>query len=226
MVSTATILEQLKAQGSEQTRKIYRKHGVNGEQYGVSYATLKDLKKKLKTEHELARQLWASGIHDARILALLIADPQMADSALLDMWIKDMENYPLSDAFSHYVAQTVLAREKMEQWTRSDNEWIEATGWNILGEMALSEQDFPDEYFEGYLLIIERDLHHQKNRVRHTMNNTLIAIGSRNPQLEEKALAAAQVIGKVVVDHGETSCKTPDAAAYIAKIKARKKAKG
>ena len=54
------------------------------------------------------------------------------------------------------------------------------------------------------------------------MNNALIAIGGRNAKLKKLALAAAKKIGKVEVDHGDTSCKTPDAAAYINKMWARK----
>lgn len=67
-------------------------------------------------------------------------------------------------------------------------------------------------------------MHQRKNRVRFAMNSALIAIGGRNPQLEERAMAIAQVIGKVIVDHGETNCKTPDAATAIEKRRAQQKA--
>jgi hypothetical protein len=70
---------------------------------------------------------------------------------------------------------------------------------------------------------VEADIHKRKNRVRHEMNGALIAIGCRNAQLEKQALAVAAKIGKVVVDHGETSCKTPDAAEYIRKAQYRHK---
>jgi 3-methyladenine DNA glycosylase AlkD len=222
MVATMPLLDELKALGTEQTRKTYRRHGVLGEQYGVSYADFGKLKKRIKVNHALAQQLWSSGIHDARILALMIADPQTTDSVLLDTWANDLDNYPVTDAFSHYVAQTPLAREKMEQWTQSDEEWLGATGWSILGILAQNDKTLPDSFFESYLTIIEHDLHNRKNRVRHYMNSALIAIGARNPQLEEKALATTSVIGKVKVDHGDTSCKTPDAATYIQKMKARR----
>ncbi|MBA3943500.1 MAG: DNA alkylation repair protein [Herpetosiphonaceae bacterium] len=224
-MSTLPILDQLKALGTEQARKTYRKHGVSGDQYGVSYAELKNLKKNIKVNHDLAKQLWSSGIHDARILALMIADPQDADSVLLDSWADDLENYPLSDAFSRYVAQTALAGEKMEQWTQSDSEWIGTTGWNILRDLATNDKNLPDDYFERYLMTIERDLHNRKNRVRYAMNSALITIGGRNPQLEEKALAVAKVIGKVIVDHGATNCKTPDAATDIEKMRVHQKSK-
>jgi hypothetical protein len=55
------------------------------------------------------------------------------------------------------------------------------------------------------------------------MNNALIAIGSRGGALEDRAIAAAGRIGTVVVDHGATGCKTPDAAASIRKTVARRK---
>jgi len=72
----------------------------------------------------------------------------------------------------------------------------------------------PLDGLRAYLMIIERDIHAQKNRLKEAMNGALIAIGSRNSTLEAQALAAAARIGKVTVDHGETDCKTPDAAAY------------
>jgi 3-methyladenine DNA glycosylase AlkD len=220
-MSVTPVLDQLEALGTEQARKTYRNHGVRGEQYGVSYADLKKLKNKIKINDSLATQLWSSGVHDARILALMIADPKNADSVRLDSWVCDLANYVLTDAFSRYVAQTALAREKMEQWTQSDDEWVGSTGWNILGELALNDRNLPDDYFERYLTQIERDIHDRKNRVRHAMNNALIAMGGRNPRLEEKTLAVATVVGKVVVDHGNTNCKTPDAATSIKILRAR-----
>ena len=67
----------------------------------------------------------------------------------------------------------------------------------------------------------EREIHTRKNRVRYSTNNALIAIGARSSRLEKKALAIAKKIGRVEVDHGETGCKTPDAASYIPKARAR-----
>jgi len=85
------------------------------------------------------------------------------------------------------------------------------------------DASLPDEYFEKFLGVIERAMHSRKNRVRHQMNGALIAIGIRNPALEKKAVAAAERIGKVEVDHGETGCKTPDAVPYIRRAVERKK---
>ena len=109
----------------------------------------------------------------------------------------------------------------METWTQSSEEWIGTLGWNVLAGLATNDQTLPDSYFEPYISTIDGKIHGSKNRIRHAMNSALIAIGTRNPALEQKAIAAATRIGKVIVDHGETNCKTPDAVAYIKKVNDR-----
>jgi 3-methyladenine DNA glycosylase AlkD len=212
------ILTEIESLGTEQARKTYRRHGVGENVWGVSYSDLGKYQKKLKINHEIALDLWASGIHDAQILALMIADPQQADSATLDKWVKTLNNYVITDAFGAYVAKTPLARQKAEAWIKSDQEWVGAAGWDILGILASNDTSLPDSYFEPYLGIIERDLHTSKNRTRHSMNNALISIGARNLNLQPNAVATAKRIGKVKVDHGQTNCKTPDAISYMQKV--------
>jgi len=212
------ILTEMESLGTEQARKTYKRHGVGDKVLGVSYSDLGKFQKKIKTNHDIALDLWASGIHDAQILALMVADPQKADSATLDKWAATLNNYVITDAFAGYVAKTPFARQKAEAWIKSDHEWIGAAGWDILGTLASNDASLPDSYFEPYLGIIERDLQTSKNRTRHSMNNALIAIGARNPNLQPNAVATAKRIGKVKVDHGLTNCKTPDAISYMQKV--------
>ena len=219
------VLSELESLGSEQTRKTYERHGVNGKQYGVSVASLGKLQKKIKTDHELARKLWASGIHDAQILAIMIADPSLMTSKEIDAWARSLSSYPLTDALAGLVGKTPLAQDKAVSWTKSKDEWIGSAGWQILSGLAQREPSLPDSFFRPYLDTIQSDIHKRKNRVRYAMNGALIGIGTRNSKLEKLALAVAAKIGKVEVNHGDTSCKTPDAAAYIRKTVAHKQAK-
>jgi 3-methyladenine DNA glycosylase AlkD len=215
------VLDELKSLGTEQNRRIYKRHGVGENMYGVSYANLSKLRKKVKIDHELAEQLWTTGNHEARLLATMIADPARANDRLLEAWAKDLDNYVITDAFSRFAAETTLAQKKMEKWTKSKKEWIGAAGWNLAAFLAMRDSKFPDEYFESYLPAIEREIHSSKNRVRYSMNSALIAIGTRSLKLQSKALVIAKRIGAVEVDHGETGCKTPDAAEYIERIARR-----
>lgn len=217
------VLKTLEKMGTAQNRKVYARHGVGGKLFGVSYANQGKLTKQIKTDHELALGLWSSGNHDARVLATMIADPAQADGKFLEGWARDLDNYVISDAFINFVAKSPLAKKKMEKWTKSRSEWTGAAGYGVLAVLAMRDDELEDTYFEDHLEKIEAEIHTRKNRVRHSMNNALIAIGMRNKQLEKRAIAAAKRIGKVEVDHGETGCKTPDAIPYIKKAAARKK---
>jgi len=215
------VLHELGRLGTAQNRKVYARHGVGPNMFGVSYANLERLKKILGINHDLARGLWTSANHDARILATKIADPARVSSRDLDRWVRDLDNYVISDAFSELAAQTPWARKRMETWGAARGEWIGRVGWLVLARLARSDGSLTDRELTEKLAIIEREIHTRKNRTRDAMNSALIAIGLRNPALKAQALAAAKRIGKVEVDHGQTSCKTPDAAEYIQRAAAR-----
>jgi 3-methyladenine DNA glycosylase AlkD len=217
----------LEALGTEQNRKTYRRHGVKGPQFGVSFANLDKLAKQLKQDKSLdqtalAGQLWASGNHDARVLATKIADPAKISSPTIDAWALDLDNYVVTDALGSLAGNTPFAREKMAAWVDSADEWISAAGWNLLGQLAMQQADLPDDFFSPYLAEIVAQIHTRPNRTRYAMNNALIAIGIRDRALEGQALAAAAQVGVVDVDHGQTSCKTPFAPDYIRKTWAHK----
>jgi 3-methyladenine DNA glycosylase AlkD len=219
------VLKELEKCGTMQNRKVYRCHGVSGEQYGISFANLNVLKRKIRMDHELAIELWDTGNHDARVLATMIADAERMDDETLGVWLKDLDNYIVTDSFAGLVSRHPRAQELMESWIESDGEWTGRAGWQTLAILAMRDTDLQDDYFAGHLETIERDIHTRQNRVKDAMNSALIAIGIRNEKLEKKALAAAKKIGNVEVDHGETGCKTPDAEEYILKVKEQRQEK-
>jgi 3-methyladenine DNA glycosylase AlkD len=217
------ILNKLEGMGTAQNRKVYARHGVTEPQYGVSYANLRTLGKKIKTDHGLARELWATGNHDARILATIVADPEALGARELDTWSRELDNYVVTDAFAAMAARSSLALKKIDKWSRAKGEWVGRAGYKMLAHIAMKDGALPDVFFDRHLAEIETSIHTRKNRVRDAMNGALIAIGLRSSELQKKAVAAAKRIGKVEVDHGETGCKTPNAADYIRRAAARKK---
>jgi 3-methyladenine DNA glycosylase AlkD len=225
------VMEQLAALGTEQTRRTYVRHGATGELFGVLYSDLRKLQKRYGTDQALAEALWVTGNHDARVLATMVADPAaMAAPATgatgatpatrgepkIASWAAQVANRPLLDAVAELAARTPNAVETMAAWIAADAEWVAATGWQVLAILAArGNGTIDDATFGRYLRQIESTIHRTPNWVRHAMNGALIAIGLRSQGLQAEALAAAQRIGKVVVDHGQTACKTPDAISYI-----------
>ncbi|MBE2267777.1 MAG: DNA alkylation repair protein [Anaerolinea sp.] len=213
------VMQALEANGTEQNRKIYKRHGVEEALFGVSTANVKVLQKKIKKDHALAVQLWESGNYDARVLASMIIDPAQITEAQIDRWIGEVKGYPTTDYLAGIVAKTPFALKKMAAWTQSDDEWIGYAGWGLLSRIAYDDTALPDSFFEPYLHRIEAEIHTAKNRVRHGMNGVLIALGVRSDGLRPQAEGVAGRVGKVVVDHGQTDCVTPDALQYMRKIR-------
>ena len=215
----------LKKGGTAQNRKVYVRHGVSGDMYGVSYALQKKLAKQAGTDQDLAVALWATGNHDARVLASMVCDPTAFTSRELDAMARELDNYVLADAFANIVIRSGQAMKKFEAWKNRKSEFVSAAAWNILTSQAMHDDTLTDAYCTEQIDLIAREIHRRPNRTRHSMNMALISLGIRNPKLEKKARSAAKKIGKVEVDHGQTSCQTPDAAAYMTKTLAYRKKK-
>ncbi len=225
-IDLATALVRLEAAGTAQNRKGYRRHGAGDNLYGVSFANLRALAKVLRPNQALAGELWGTGNADARLLACMIADPDAIDDRVLDAWIGDVRYYVLVDVLVAEVAAKApgpLAR--MRRWMASEGEWVAQGGWDLLAHHALQDGETDDDAFLPWIETVEREIHASQNRVRHAMNGALIAIGARSDRLAALASEAAARIGPVEVDHGETGCKTPDAAPYIARARAHRLAK-
>ena len=220
-------LAELERLGTAQNRKVYPRHGVKRPLFGVSYANLRKLAKRLAPDHRLARELWSSGNHDARVLATMIDEPALLSAHILRLRIGDVDNYVLADALASLVGRSSLRERMAREWTAEPgDEWAGAAGWSLVAAQAMdADTTLPDSYFSHRLAFIEERLAMAANRVRHSMNGALIAIGCRSPHLRQAAEEAARRIGKVEVDHGRTSCKTPDAIPYLSRAWTRKAAR-
>jgi 3-methyladenine DNA glycosylase AlkD len=220
------VMRELESMGTEQNRKVYRRHGFGDNQFGVSFANLNKLAKSIKKDNALAEQLWLTGNGDARNLATMIADPKSMAAATLISWIQSIGAYVHADLVGAKVAaKHPEAGAVMTRCMKSKREFEQQVGWDIAGVAAMNGT-MTDAEASRLLETIEKSIHKAPNRARHAMNGAVIAIGLRGPAFKKKAIAAARRIGKVEVDHGETGCVTPDAEAYILKAAARKKAKG
>ena len=100
------VMQELQAFGTEQNRKVYQRHGAGDNLYGVSFANLEVLRKRIKVDHALALHLCASGNHDARVLATKIADPTQMDLETINTWAADLGNSIITDSFVSLLAKT------------------------------------------------------------------------------------------------------------------------
>jgi 3-methyladenine DNA glycosylase AlkD len=182
---------------------VYARHGAGENFFGVAFANLYKLQKRIKVNQGVSVQLWNTGNTDAMSLATMIADPKQFDRPMLEEWLNGLTYYMLIDLFvRNIVTKSDHDDGLMNEWIRSDDEWIARAGWVKMAVKAGSDDESEDEYYIGILKRIQENIHQQKNRTKDAMNLALISIGLRNDYLHAEAEKAAKVIGKVVVDHG------------------------
>ena len=215
------VLAQLKKLGSEATKKVLVKHGAREPFFGVKVADLKTVQKKVKTDHALALELYASGNSDAMYLAGLVADPAAMTKADLRKWAKAAYWHMLSCYTVPWVAsESRYGRELAIEWMGSDSEQVAAAGWSTFGCLVAIKPDDELDLAEIEKLLgrVKKEIGAAPNRAKYAMVMFIIAVGTYVAPLLAKAKATAKALGKVGVDAGDTSCKVPDAGEYIAKV--------
>jgi len=218
------ILATFKTLGKPQTAAIYKRNGSGDNVYGVLTSEITKIKKKIKVDHTLAMELWNTGNAEARVLALLIADPARMSRADADALVKDGPVRFLGCYLSDLLARGSIADATMRAWMKSKEECHREMGYGILGvRLRDHPESISDADAKKILATIEKEIHRSPNGARYAMNGALISIGVFKPTLRKNAIEVAKRVGKVEVDHGETNCKTPDAVSYIEKASKRKR---
>lgn len=212
------VLTDLQKLADPRSVKRWAKMGMPTEAYlGINLTKLKAYAKKLKKNHPLALELWATGVHDARLLAALIEDPKAATENQLDTWVNEAEFFDITDQIVHYILPGSSHADKlMLKWLKSKKEFVRRSGWMMIAHWGAKLGGLNDAELSKYMQMIEKRIHAEENFVREAMVWALINIGWRK-SLKAKALAVAKRIGKVDVDYGDTSCKIPDALFHISK---------
>jgi 3-methyladenine DNA glycosylase AlkD len=218
-MNLSQVMTALKRAGTEENRIVYRRHGARGEVFGVGLSSLDLIAERVGSDPQLAKKLWATRNADARILATKIADPRSISAAELATWAKDLDWYVGADALAKLAFHSVHTKKLTVAWIESKNEWVARAGWHTLA-LLTRDKTLPDTFFEPYLARIEKGIHRAPNRTRDAMNAALIAIGIRSDAFAKGALAAAKRIGRIDVDYGDASLRTPNAATYIRRARA------
>ena len=199
--------------------------GVGPDRYlGANLTKLKELAKVVKKNHELALELWDTGIHDAKLLATMIERPKKVTSEQIDLQIEQVYTVDLADKYcSNIIVKTPFVQEKIDRWRESEVEMQRRSCYMLIAAQAKNNRELSDAYFEAILQTVEQKVQREQNWVKEAMNYALIAIGSRNKHLNRLSVALARRVGIIEVDYGMSACQTPNA---LVKLTAQKLVQG
>ena len=173
--------------------------GINPKNtFGVSVPNLRAIAKEAGKDHALAQQLWASGIHEAQILASMIDDPKMVTEEQMESWVKDFDSWDVCDqCCMNLFDKTSLAYRKAVHWSTREEEFVKRASFAMMACLAWHDKNADDRQFEPFFTIIKREASDNRNFVKKAVNWALRQIGKRNLNLNEKAIETAREIQEI-----------------------------
>lgn len=196
MQASQEILAALRSMANPSNVAGMRRYGINPHgTLGVPIPELRKIAKECGVNHELALDLWESGIHEARILAAYIDEPRQVSPEQMERWVTDFDSWDVCDQVcSSLFDRTPNTVQKALEWSKREEEFVKRAGFVLMAALAVHDKQLPDAAFEGFLEVVEQQADDERNFVKKAVNWALRQIGKRNPRLHQKAIAAARRI--------------------------------
>ena len=179
---------------SDADRAGMARFGIRAERmYGVSLRQLRTLARQLGRDHDLARGLMASGWHEGRMLAALVADPARLTAAEMDAWAARCENWAECDALCmHLFDRSPHARDRIAAWVAAAPELVRRAGFALMATVARRDRDAGPDDVAAWLRAVEAAADDPRNLVKKGVSWALRAIGQRDPAAHAAASALAR----------------------------------
>jgi 3-methyladenine DNA glycosylase AlkD len=195
-MTSEQIIANLKKHANAQAVEGMARFGIRPAQaLGISIPTLRKMAKEIGRNQALAVALWDSGIHEARILASMIAEPQLVSAELMEEWVNDFDAWDVCDQVcGNLFDKTPYAYQKATEWCQQEKEFVRRAGFVMMAELAVHDKQAPDEAFMHFFPLIKHYADDKRNFVKKAVNWALRQIGKRNSHLRALALECAYEI--------------------------------
>lgn len=195
-VKTKQIIALLEAEGSEENRAGMARFGVKTERaYGVSVKRLREIAKSAGRDHDVAQELWATGMHEARMLASLVDEPAKVTPEDMEEKVLGFDSWDVCDGFcNNLFRKTPFAHAKVGEWAAREETFVRRAGFALMANLAVHDKKADDSIFADYLKLIEAASDDERNFVKKAVNWALRQIGKRSPGLNAAAIACAERI--------------------------------
>ncbi|HTI27868.1 MAG TPA: DNA alkylation repair protein [Kutzneria sp.] len=216
--TVAEVMAELAALDDPKARAINEKHG---DDHGVNLGRLRALAKRLKTQQELAVQLWATGDTAARLLALLICRPKAFGRDELDGMLRAARRPKVHDWLVNYVVKKSPHAESLRlAWFDDPDPVVASAGWALTTDLVAKKPEALD--LDGLLDVIEAEMKDAPERLQWAMNHCLAQIGIEHAALRGRAVDIGERL-EVLKDYPTPpNCTSPFAPVWIAEMVSRR----
>ncbi|MGC5545785.1 DNA alkylation repair protein [Streptomyces griseus] len=212
--TAAQVMEELAGLEDPKMRAVNERHG---DDHGVNLGKLRALAKRLKTQQDLARDLWATDDTAARLLALLICRPKAFERGELDTMLREARAPKVHDWLVNYVVKKSPHAEELRlAWTEDPDPVVASAGWALTTERVAKKPEGLD--LAGLLDTVEAEMKDAPDRLQWAMNHCLAQIGIQHPEHRARAIAIGERL-EVLKDYPTPpNCTSPYAPAWIAEM--------
>ena len=190
------VIAELRSMGNPKAAAGMARYGIKADRaLGVSIPKLQGLAKKIGKNRKLAEDLWSSAIHEARILACMVDDPQQITAAQLERWATEFDSWDLCDqCCNRLFRKSKFAHQKALAWASRPDEFVKRAGFVLMAVLAVHDKTAPDKQFDLFFKRIKAEADDERNFVKKAVNWALRQIGKRNISLNKKAIRVAEEI--------------------------------
>jgi 3-methyladenine DNA glycosylase AlkD len=212
--TVAEVMAEVAALEDPRAREVNEKHG---DDHGVNLGKLRAVAKRLKTQHELARQLWATGDTAVRLLAILICRPKAFERDELDVMLRAARTPKVHDWLVSYVVKKSQHSEELRlAWSADPDPVVASAGWALTTERVAKKPEGLD--LTGLLDVIEAEMKDAPDRLQWAMNHCLAQIGIEHPEHRARALDIGERL-EVLKDYPTPpNCTSPFAPTWITEM--------
>ncbi len=199
MATVEEILEKLKGKARPDQVEGMAKYGIAAEgRLGVSVPDMRKIAKESGKDHQLALELWKTGIPEARIVAAMIGEPEKLTEEQMEDWVKDVNSWDVCDQVCmNLFEKPPLAWKKILDWSEREEEFVKRTAFALIACLAWHGKYTEDEKFIELFPVIKRGATDERNYVKKAVSWALRNIGKRNPNLNKAAIKATKDIQRI-----------------------------
>jgi 3-methyladenine DNA glycosylase AlkD len=214
------VIAELRTLEDPKIREVNARHG---DDHGVNLGQLRALAKRLKTQQELARQLWDTDDSAARLLALLICRPKAFERDELDAMLRASRIPKVHGWLVSYVVKKSPHAEVLRvAWLADPDPVVASAGWALTTERVAKQPQGLN--LAGLLDDIEQQMQAAPDRLQWAMNHCLAQIGIEHTEHRARAIAIGERLGVLKDYPTPPNCTSPYAPIWITEMVRRQQA--
>jgi len=199
MVTVEGVMGQLRSKAKpDQIEGMARFAIVGDQRMGVSVPEMRKIAKAIGKNHQLALDLWETGVPEGMIVAGMIAEPEKLTDEQMEDWVVDINSWDICDQVCmNLFEKSPLAEEKISEWSAREEEFVKRSAYALIACLAWHDKQAGDEEFIKYFPLIVAGSTDDRNFVKKAVNWALRNIGKRNQNLNEQAILCARQVQEI-----------------------------